>query len=207
MRRCAATVPPTATASGAHLARAQDRNRRRHHDGNAVAARERAEVREHQGEIAKVLRRDAALMRGALLRGDGGLQFRRRLVLDIPHHRHDQALRGIHRDREIDVIEKHARIRGGVVPGVQGGLDAPGADERANQPQHVIPGPRPRMEVGVIAHRGERHLGLRCGHAARHGAPQAAQRLPRRSGRQCRRRRRVALGRAGGTLPRARHRE
>ncbi len=39
----------------AHLAGAQYGDRRRHHQGDSVAAGERAEIRQHQREVAQVL--------------------------------------------------------------------------------------------------------------------------------------------------------
>ena len=177
MRRCATTAPSTTTASCAHLARAQDRDRRRHHQRNAVAAGERAEIRQHQGEVAQILRRDAALVGGSFLREQGRPQIVGRLVLDVAQHRHDQAARRIDGDREIDVLEQNARVAGRIVPGVQRWLGATGADHGAHEPQHVIAAARPRVDVGIVAHGAQGDLIARLRHAVRHGAPRAAQRL------------------------------
>ena len=190
MRRCAATLSPTATASLRTLPGAQDRDRRRHHQRNAVAAGEGAEVRQHQGEVAQILRRGAALVRGVLLRGDRGPQLLGRLVVDIAQYRHDQATRRIDGDREIDVLEQNARIARRIVPGVQGRLGAPGADHRAYQPQHVVAALRPAVDVGIVAH------GAQAGFARATASCCAPWRAARRAAaRQWRRRERS--GRAG----------
>ena len=66
-------------------------------------------------------------MRGILLRREGGAQFLRRHASNITQHRHDQPVRRIDRNREIDVVEKHARIGRGIVPGVEAGSAATAA--------------------------------------------------------------------------------
>ncbi len=76
MRRCATTAPATTTASSPHLAGTQDRDRRRHHHRDSVAAGQGAEIRQHQSEVAQILRREAALVGRCLLLRDGASSSR-----------------------------------------------------------------------------------------------------------------------------------
>ena len=75
----------------AHLAGAQYGDRGRHHQGDAVAAGEGAEIRQHQGEVAQVLGGSAAPVRRLFLHRNGRTQFVRRFALDVAHHRKDQS--------------------------------------------------------------------------------------------------------------------
>ena len=58
----------------AHLARAQDGDRGRHYQRNSVAAGESAEIRQHQREVAQILRPSAAPVSRLLLQCDGRTQ-------------------------------------------------------------------------------------------------------------------------------------
>ncbi len=99
----------------AHLAGAQNGDRRRHHEGNTVAAGEGAEIRQHQREVAQILRRRccAGAPRPPFAAATRGAQLLRRFALDVAHHRHDQPAGRIDGDGKIDVRDQHARLCSG----------------------------------------------------------------------------------------------
>ena len=143
-----------------------DLQRRRHHRtpggeyATAAARRRRrrapgegARSSRHESETPQLIDRHRAFARLALQTLQFLTQLRGRALLHLANHRYQQALAGIDRHADIDVIEYGTVLRLSIVPGIQGRLGGYAGRDRAQ------PSPCNRC---WCARRADRRRRIRC---------------------------------------------
>ena len=102
----------------------------------------------------------------------------------VAQHRHEQTVRRIYGDAQVDLPVQPAPTRGTVIPRIQRGLrDAPGSN-RTDQPNGDVFVLMPVIDVRVVDDRGRGHFRMGLRHSPCHGTANAAQRFKGPGGRQ-----------------------
>ena len=107
------------------------------------------------------------------------LEIVRAAFLDAAQHRHQQTVRRINGDADIDVGQQPAAGRLAVVPGIKRWFGAAGGDHCAYQTQHDVLAGAPGMNVGVVHQRRRGDFRMRERHALCHHPAHAAQQFLR----------------------------
>jgi hypothetical protein len=97
----------------------------------------------------------------------------------ITQHRNKEAILGIDRQAEIDLLQETPLHRAAVIPGVEAGRSGAARGDRASQSDRDIGLRRPGLDVGFVGYRRRHDFGVRAGHVDGHRTTHAGQRLDR----------------------------
>ncbi|MNF82727.1 hypothetical protein D3C84_650380 [compost metagenome] len=159
----------------ADTAGTDDRHLRRHHHRVGVTAEQGAEIGQGEGRAHHLLGRDRARLDVGAQARNAFLQVLGRARADVAQHRHEQTVRGIHGDAQIELGVTLERQPLAIEPAVEHRFGLTGGGDRLGDAHQWIARLRPAMQIGVADNEHRHHLGVRARHVDRHAAPHPAQ--------------------------------
>jgi hypothetical protein len=158
--------------------RPQDCDLRGDDDEHGMASAQTTEIRQGDRRTAQVGGAQGARLRIRDQPIDRLANLPRVGVRGVSQDGREESLRGLDRDREIDVIVQPARQVALVEPSVDGRFQEASRRHRADEPQHDVRlrGP-PGLDIDLVHHGGGRDGGVGPCHVARHRETYAPKRL------------------------------
>src|SRR5215831_19008018 len=154
---------------------ADDGHLGRNDDEIGEPSADHAEIRQGDGRATQLLRWDRPRRGVGAQPVETGAQVVCVALADVAHDRYDEAALGIDGNADVDALDQPPLARLGVVPCVERRLGLTRRGNGPHEPDGDVLALAPILDVRLLGHRSSHHLGVRGGHALRHGAAHAAQ--------------------------------